>query len=1769
MREADPALNDGRLEVAFVDSSLPDCQTLVAGVKPGLAVVLIDGARDGLSQMAAWGEAHSGYDAIHILTHGSEGALQLGSLTLAEATLAGRRADLATLGNALTDHGDLLLYGCEVAAGGGARFVSALADLVGANVAASMDLTGASALGGTWLLEATIGDVNTPVALTAAAQDRFAAVLAPTTFTLTTSGTDTVTGAASENFTENGYGLTFGLEQYTDVSGVILGYYYGLAPGYTILDGTSQGGADTLKITVSIPGYSFDLQSITLFDSTTGQTNKASYTLTTNNSGTKTGSIDTLSSGIWSTTENSFGSDNEFLQIKSFSIVFSEDFTGADSAPWFSLQNLIVDNITAAPPTVSSIVRATPATETTNASSVTYTVTFSESVTGVDSNDFSVTTTGGTTGALVTNVSGSGTTWTVTVGTGTGDGTIRLDLVDDDTIVNGGATALGGAGASNGDFSTGEVYTIDKTGPTTTIATVAFSADTAANGGTNSDFVTKTASQTISGTLSGNLVSGESVLVSLDNGSNWSAATASVGQNTWSLAGQTLTGSGTLRVKVTDTAGNDGSPYSQAYVLDTTAPTTTVASVAFSADTAANGGTNSDFVTKTASQTVSGTLSGNLASGETVYVSLDNGSNWSAATATVGQSTWSLAGQTLTGSSTLRVKVTDTAGNDGTPYSQAYVLDTTAPTTTVASAAFSADTAGASGTTSDFITKTASQTVSGTLSGNLASGETVYVSLDNGSSWSAATATVGQSTWSLAGQTLTGSSTLRVKVTDAAGNDGSPYSQAYVLDTTAPATPAISSAAQTSNTTPTLTGTAEAGSTVTVTVAGATYTTTATGGNWSVDLGSATPASGTLSLNTNGTNSVSVSAEDAAGNQSATPASQTLTISPVVPLFTGLDGTAAFTEGDTAVVLDGNVTVAQTDLDALNAGAGNYTGTSLTIARNGGANTSDIFGISASGVTLDGTDLKSSDQTFGTFTQTGGTLTVSFTTSTATSALVDTVLQGITYSNTAATPTGSATLNWTFNDGSADATGTSQVTLTNATAASSTAAGFNTTTGVNLSPKVVFDSASETLTITDAGHLVGSTADGGAGTDTLSVVTGSDLTKLASLTGFENLTIASGGTVTMTNAQLNGFTGTITGDGTETITLTDTGTVTGVTLTNIEKLATAADGTAQKVTLSAALANGRTLMAGDAAEDGFVVTGAGGEQSLTGSVGADTLAGGDGNDVLAGGGGNDVFTDTAGNFNGDTISDFAVGDSIVVTGTNDNTLAQSIDGKTAGQSVSISGNEDTTFTGIASASGTWKAVYDDTAHTTTITLVAPASGGGDSGSSGGGSSGGGTIVVTPTTPTTPVPSGAPTTAQTITNTGTTSGSAAIVQDTNNNGNLVTATLPPGTTITSEGPSTAQSPTDAQTTLITSIQARGSSAETPLVSEARTFLTKLGTTTTLDVRTIVPTTTSGTLNDPIVITGTGGGDQSEAFVIDMRSLPSGSTLQLDNIEFASVMGSTTITGGAGNNFVTGDDSSQFISLGVGDDTLYGGAGADTIGSGSGKDILYGNQSNDRVFGGTEEDTVYGGQDQDVVYGNQAADVVYGNAGYDTLYGGQDADTLYGGQHLDLLYGNLGDDVLNGNKGQDTLYGGAGADRLSGGDGADTLVGGAGDDTLSGGRSSEDGTNDGSFDVLDGGAGDDAFYGGEGIDWIYTGTGADLIYIEDLNGFDVVADFNLAEGDRLMIALNVNGQAITSAADVIARASDNADGDVEIDLGGQYVRLIGVHASDLTEAYFGFS
>ena len=108
-------------------------------------------------------------------------------------------------------------------------------------------------------------------------------------------------------------------------------------------------------------------------------------------------------------------------------------------------------------PLVTSIVRANP--NPTAAASVSYTVTFSESVTGVNLtapfSDFSLTSTG-VTGASISAVSGSGATYTVTANTGSGNGTLRLNVVNDASILDADLNPLGAG------YTSGEVYTVIK-----------------------------------------------------------------------------------------------------------------------------------------------------------------------------------------------------------------------------------------------------------------------------------------------------------------------------------------------------------------------------------------------------------------------------------------------------------------------------------------------------------------------------------------------------------------------------------------------------------------------------------------------------------------------------------------------------------------------------------------------------------------------------------------------------------------------------------------------------------------------------------------------------------------------------------------------------------------------------------------------------------------------------------------------------------------------------------------------------------------------------------------------------------------------------------------------------------------------------------------------------------------------------------------------------------------------------------------------------------
>jgi tartrate-resistant acid phosphatase type 5 len=166
-------------------------------------------------------------------------------------------------------------------------------------------------------------------------------------------------------------------------------------------------------------------------------------------------------------------------------------------------------------PTVTSIIRT--AAQGTNAAAVDFIVTFSEPVNGLDATDFALTTSG-LNGAFISNITNSNPFYVVTVNTGSGDGSIRLDLIDDDTIVNGFGTSIGNAGMGNGNFSSGETYTVDKTAPivtsiqrASTNPTMASSVDfivtfsEQVNGVDAADFIST--STNISGSFIGNITS--------------------------------------------------------------------------------------------------------------------------------------------------------------------------------------------------------------------------------------------------------------------------------------------------------------------------------------------------------------------------------------------------------------------------------------------------------------------------------------------------------------------------------------------------------------------------------------------------------------------------------------------------------------------------------------------------------------------------------------------------------------------------------------------------------------------------------------------------------------------------------------------------------------------------------------------------------------------------------------------------------------------------------------------------------------------------------------------------------------------------------------------------------------------------------------------------------------------------------------------------------------------------------------------------------------
>jgi len=178
-------------------------------------------------------------------------------------------------------------------------------------------------------------------------------------------------------------------------------------------------------------------------------------------------------------------------------------------------------------------------------------------------------------------------------------------------------------------------------------------------------------------------------------------------------------------------------------------------------------------------------------------------------------------------------------------------------------------------------------------------------------------------------------------------------------------------------------------------------------------------------------------------------------------------------------------------------------------------------------------------------------------------------------------------------------------------------------------------------------------------------------------------------------------------------------------------------------------------------------------------------------------------------------------------------------------------------------------------------------------------------------------------------------------------------------------------------------------------------------------------------------------------------------------------------------------------GGGADKLVGLGGFDTLIGGGGNDTLYGGAQGDHLFGNDGADVLVGGNGNDTILGNAGGDSLYGGGGADRLFGGVGADQLQGGVGKDLLFGGSGNDTLSGGGWNDTLYGGAQSDHLYGNDGADKLYGGTGDDTLVGGTGDDTLVGGAQGDHLYGSGGADKLYGGNGYDLLQGGTGDDTL------------------------------------------------------------------------------
>jgi len=173
--------------IVFIDARVENIQSLLAGLKGNTEAVILDPNRDGIAQITDFLNQHQGaIQSIQILSHGSQGSLQIGGTTLNTSNLDKYQESLQKwfAPTNSSQRPDLILYACNLAEGEvGTNFINQLSQITGADVAASVDPTGGAAKGGNWILEKATGVIEATTAFTQAVKDAYQGILA--TFTVT------------------------------------------------------------------------------------------------------------------------------------------------------------------------------------------------------------------------------------------------------------------------------------------------------------------------------------------------------------------------------------------------------------------------------------------------------------------------------------------------------------------------------------------------------------------------------------------------------------------------------------------------------------------------------------------------------------------------------------------------------------------------------------------------------------------------------------------------------------------------------------------------------------------------------------------------------------------------------------------------------------------------------------------------------------------------------------------------------------------------------------------------------------------------------------------------------------------------------------------------------------------------------------------------------------------------------------------------------------------------------------------------------------------------------------------------------------------------------------------------------------------------------------------------------------------------------------------------------------------------------------------------